>query len=163
MRNSMIALTMTAVLAAGAAGAQSITAGTAQLTAQIGVDASQYSSGEIAAMWANARDNNFAGNKVMSEPKELGYVNAGTAQLAAQAGVAPGTLSAGELEAVIEQGRKYGPRAEAKLIAAKTTPSERPEISAGQAQLAAQLGVNPADYTVAELTALRAQVFDGDK
>lgn len=110
MRKSALILGLAAALSAGAASAQGVSPGIAQLAAQAGVDAAHYSADEVIALWNAKRDNDAA------------------APYAAPAhGVASNvTLSSGGAA-----------------------------ISAGHAQLAAQLGVDPAEYSIAQIIALK--------
>ena len=140
-----------------------------QLARSLGVEPGVLTTAQLAQVKAsidNADDNRTA--KALIERFASGDVStmstgvsAGHAQLAAQFGVDPAQFSVAELaslpalvdndsdnravEARIEQIRNGG------IVSTMSTG-----ISAGQAQLAANLGVDAADYSLAELVNLKA-------
>ena len=116
MRNSALIAGLVAVLSAGAVAAQPVPAGIAQLAAQAGVNAADYSTSEIVGLWSAVRDNDAAA----PYSADLAAVNADVSRGSASLSV----------------GTEAG-------------------VSAGKAQLAAQLGVNPADYSFAQLISLK--------
>ena len=113
MRKSVLALSLVSIVAAGAAFAAPVSSGAAQLAAQVGVNAEDYTAGQLAALWSAKHDADAA---------------------------AP-------FEAV-----------KAATNAVSVSSQGAASISPARAQLAAQLGVNPADYSTAELVALVAQL-----
>lgn len=91
-------------------------------------------------------------------------VSAGHAQFAALLGVDPQAYSLAELTE-LEVALSDNDTARAAYILSHENREQRGgagNVSAGKAQLAAGLGVNPADYSLAELSALAA-AREGDK
>lgn len=166
MRKSALVLGLVASLSAGAALAGSINPGVAQLAAQAGVNAANLSAADAASAWSFKHDNdaaapynaNFVSGSLSSS--NYGSVNAGVAQMAAQAGVNPANLSAVDVAA--DWAAKHDNDAAAPYNAAyasgSLSTSSTQTISAGRAQLAAQLRVDPAAYTSAELYNMKADL-----
>jgi hypothetical protein len=165
MRN--ILLTSTLVLAAltGAASAASLqpryTAGDAQLAMSAGVAPGEYSRVEILNILDARRENDadrlayyLSGANRSSNPSDP----AALAQLAAAAGVSGGDYSASELLRLIDA-RSEGEAATVDFILNRSAKAANPAetVTPGEAQLAAAIGVDPADYTLAELIALQPQ------
>lgn len=161
MRTTALVLGLAAALTAGAASAQSYSAGHAQLAAQLGVDASAYTTGQLAALLANAREGDDAAAVGLGLGNTGVGVSRGLSQIAAQIGVEPGAFTPADLSVLKDVQQREGVTTDLDIAAAQLARAdETPEVSAGQAQLAARLGLDPNDYTVAELTALYVQRFN---
>ena len=83
-------------------------------------------------------------------------------QLAAQLGVAPGTYSAGELIQLSRAVEENDHQRIRQITVGTVNSTQSVGISAGHAQLAAQLGVDPTSYSVNELIVLRRALEDND-
>jgi len=82
-------------------------------------------------------------------------VSAGEAQLALAAGVQPGSLSKADILALIEAKRDNDAAAVNFYLSGANQSSSVANDNAGAAQLALALGVQPGEYTTAELLALQ--------
>ncbi|MEZ5686940.1 MAG: hypothetical protein R3D78_14145 [Paracoccaceae bacterium] len=109
MRKSVFALSLVSIFAAGAALASPVSQGAAQLAAQAGVSAQDYTAGQLAGLWAGLRDNDSAAApytapaaSVMSS-KNGAAIPAGRAQLAAQLGVDAGAYTSAQLYGMVAQ------------------------------------------------------------
>ena len=132
----------------------------AQLASSAGVAAGQYSASEL---------QNIIEARKANDQETLNYFLSGAnradrgagdsaGQLANLAGVQPGTYSASELALIIEA-RKENDRDRVGYIlsgANRTAPAAAEVVTPGETQLAAALGVDAADYTLAQLIALTA-------
>lgn len=157
-------LTASALILAALTGAASaaspqpgLNAGDVQLALSAGVEPGKYSRAELINIIA-ARENgettrlNFflsGANRTTEVP--------GNAQLAAAAGVTDGNYSANELQRLIIA-QEEGDTTEVRFILSgdnrrEGNPAE--VVTPGEAQLAAAIGVDPAQYTLAELIALQ--------
>ncbi|MFQ6548007.1 hypothetical protein AADZ90_008605 [Aestuariibius sp. 2305UL40-4] len=83
-------------------------------------------------------------------------------QLAAQLGVAPGTYSTSELIQLSRAVQDNDHQRIRQITGGAVPSTQSVGISAGHAQLAAQLGVDPASYSVNELIVLRRALEDND-
>lgn len=166
MRNSALVLGLVASLSAGAAMAGTVNSGVAQMAAQAGVNAATISASDVASAWSAKHDNDAAAPydavyvSGSLSSSNVGGVNQGIAQMAAQAGVNPATLSAADVAS--DWAAKRDNHAAAAYSASYSTgvisSSSSNHISAGRAQLAAQLHVDPALYTSAELANMKADL-----
>ncbi|MDO9639613.1 MAG: hypothetical protein Q7J44_13825 [Pseudotabrizicola sp.] len=167
MRTLMIsaaALALTAGIAAANPGLD-------QLAAQAGVSANDYTQGQLIQLLDAQRDNdveriNFiksqAGNGAAIR-SDMGAGSASTdAQLAAAAGVEPGRFTINELQLLIEAKRDNDTQMTNFILSGQNRANGKPAnvVTPGQAQLAALLGVDASQYTLAELTALYADQID---
>lgn len=157
---ALIALTLAGSGAAFAAQPTS----DAQLAASAGVAAGQYTAAELQAIIDARRDNDTSAlNYYLSGANRSGAAQSdASGQLANLAGVAPGTYSASELALIIEA-RKDNDAARAAYILSNTnrsTAAEAAAVTPGEAQIAAALGLDPAQYTLSELTRLWAAAND---
>jgi hypothetical protein len=157
---ALIALTLAG---AGAAYAASPSAD-AQLAASAGVAAGQYTAAELQAIIVARRDNDTSAlNFYLSGANRTAAAQSDAAgQLANLAGVAPGTYSASELALIIEARRDNDAGRAAFILSGKnrTVSAEAAAVTPGEAQIAASLGLDPAQYTLAELTRLSAAAND---
>jgi hypothetical protein len=152
---ALIALTL-----AGAANAASPSSD-AQLAAAAGVEAGAYTAAELVAIIEARKENdvtklNFYLSGANRAAAEVKGDSAG--QLAKLAGVQPGAYSASELEMIVAA-RKENDRDRVAYVLSGTNriaPAAAEVVTPGEAQLAASLGVDPAQYTLAELTKLAA-------
>lgn len=86
-------------------------------------------------------------------------VNAGDAQLALTAGVEPGRYTRGELIAIIDAKRENETATAQYFLSGANRVSAASNDSAGAVQLALTAGVEPGQYTVAELV----QIIDAKR
>lgn len=131
-----------------------------QLAAKLRLNADAYSMTELSIIDQALTDGNVdkAAFYIKGENRVAlpAAVTPGRAQIAAQLGLDPANYSLAELS-VIDSARKAG---NAELAAFYTSGRNRDvaggvgEVSPGKAQLAASLGVNPADYSLTQLTAM---------
>jgi hypothetical protein len=159
-----------AVLAAIAAPAmaQSVTPGHALLAAAAGVDAADYSLGQIVRLNQAVREGDATTvNFILSNPQSdvvaaarnnPNFVTDGELQLAAKSGVEATGYTLGELVRLNEAVRDgdaltFG---YVRSGANRATPADAATVTPAEAQLAASLGVDPAEYTLSELGDLRA-------
>lgn len=159
-------LASAAVLAAlsGAALASSpvpgVTAGDAQLALTAGVEPGRYSRAELIRIIEAKRDNDNTAVQYYLSGANRGSApandSAGAVQLALTAGVEPGVYSVAELIQIIEAKRENDTELLNFILSGENRQGERAGISPGKAQLAATLGVNAADYTLAELVSMTA-------
>ncbi|MDD8022506.1 MAG: hypothetical protein PHX82_05310 [Paracoccaceae bacterium] len=159
MRTSTITLSLIALLAAGAASAQAISPAQLQLAARLGVDASQYSMSQLVALNIAKSDDNRAAPFSLTPVGEASGTTAGDRQLAAQAGVNAANYTTAELVA-LNDALRAGKFDAAEAIISHGGKDRTDTITAGRAQLAAQAGVNAADYTVAQLVAMSPRTSD---
>lgn len=161
MRTLMIsaaALALTAGLAAA-------NPGTDQLAAQAGVSANDYTQTQLIQLLDAQRNNDDErANFILSQAGQNTTAEglSTDAQLAAAAGVEPGRFTINELQLLIEAKRDNDTRMTNFILSGQNradgnVPSV---VTPGQAQLAALLGVNASDYSLAELTKLYADRID---
>ena len=168
---TMTALTMS--LAFGAAGASFAqeNPGVAQLEAEAGVPAGVMSTSDLYRLIRAQRENDqttvsFLLNRAGLLPADQAGVEVyvmpedGNAQLAAQVGVEPGVYTTNELTRLLKAQQDNDLAAIDFIMAGgdRDMMEARSEVTAGEEQLAAELGVNPAYYTLAELTEMKARV-----
>lgn len=167
MRNIILASTLAIAALSGAANASSTVVaagpGDVQLALSAGVQPGQYSRAELITILQAKSDGDT--NKLNFY---LSGTNRGTgqsdpasiAQLAGAAGVS-GDYSATEL-ARISQARTLEDDATVSFIVnrAGKAPAAAEVVTPGEAMLAAVVGVDPAEYTLAELIALQPEQND---
>lgn len=164
IRNFATSAVILAALA-GAASASSVqpglNAGDVQLALSAGVEPGRYSRAELINIIEARQDNETArldyflsgANRATGED----LTNPGLLQLSAQAGVEPGKFTSAELQRLIEA-RAEGDTTVADFILSGTNrkaPNPAEVVTPGEAALAAAIGVDPAQYTLAELVALQ--------
>lgn len=147
-------------LAAPAAFAGNVSAGEAQLAKLLNVEPGQYTLAELIRLDDAVRANDLVEVQVIldraTENNGLSTRNApsaGVAQLAAIEGVNASDYSVSQLIRLSDAQRANDLVLVAQ-IKAENNDSPYAGVSAGRAQIAANLGVNPADYTLAELVAM---------
>ena len=89
-------------------------------------------------------------------------VSAGEAQLALSAGVQPGSLSKADILALIEAKRDNDAAAVNFYLSGANQSSAVANDNAGSAQFALALGVQPGEYSTAELLALQEAKREND-
>lgn len=159
MFKSIITPALIALSLAGAASAGQVS-NDAQLAGAAGVAAGQYTAAELQLIINARRDNdNTALNYYLSGTNRAETTGDSSGQLAKLAGVAPGTYSASELQLIINANRENEPDQAAFIISGTNRKAVDAvgTVTAGKAQFAAELGVNAADYTLAQLVALNAE------
>ena len=170
-------LTATAAVAlsvfAGAAAAQSVNPGKAQLAALLGVDANAYTSAQLIQLDGAMRENNDEKVRfIMSQAGDVagradfanGSVSQGDAQLARIVGVEPGAYTTEELIRLKAAQDANDDEAIDFILSgeARDTGSSTGVVTPGKAQLAANIGVNPANYPLAELVAAQPIKSDSE-
>lgn len=171
MRNFTItALTLAAALSGTAVLAQSVNPGVAQLAALAGVSPDGFSQAQLIRLIDAQRDNDkeeiafiLSQRASTVSRSDMGGVSVGAAQFAAIEGVAPGALSVNELQ-LLEQAKRENNRERIDFILSGGVNTETgvAATNPGAIQLAASLGVNAADYTLAELTKMYADKVSND-
>lgn len=159
VKTTLTALTI--ALAAPAAIAGSFTPGEAQLANSVGVEPGQYAVAELIQLDAAARENDFEYTQFLLRKTTLNgdistrsALSEGVSQLAAIEGVSADVYSVGQIIR-LSDARFEGDEVLEALIKAEVNGRKvSTGISAGRVQLAALLGVNAADYTLAELAQL---------
>ncbi|WP_376874892.1 hypothetical protein [Albirhodobacter sp. R86504] len=152
-------LTLAAILLAGAANAASVNAGQAQLAAQLGVSPTEYTLSELTKLKTDREEDGYALNRNapgLVDTSVSGGYNAGKEQLAAQLGVNSADYTLAQLTQIKSERQEDGFGLIDQNYKADFGSSDTGSNNAGKAQLAAQLRVNPNDYTLTELTAIAA-------
>lgn len=155
----VLALGSSAAFAAGAV------SNDAQLAARAGVAVGAYSVSELNALIQARKDGDANAETFILNRGLRAEVKTGTAanaQLEAELNVEPGRYTYPQLRAIAEA-RNTGHEAGAALAIAalnREASGDAAVVTPAEAQLAAQLGVDPAAYTLAELTALNAAAHD---
>lgn len=159
MLKSILTPALVALSLAGVANAAE-PASNSQLAAYAGVADGQYSAAELQSIiTAKADGNTSALNYYLSGANRSSEnVNDASGQLAAQAGVESGKYTAAELSLILNSSKEYDRDRVAFIVSgdSRATSAAAENVSAGEAQLASALGVNPADYTLAQLIAMTA-------
>lgn len=138
----------------------------AQLAASAGVQPGVYTAAELQAIIDAKRDNDSrkAAFYVSGANRAAPAANtegAGLDQLAQAAGVQPGQYTQAELVGIIEA-RKENDAVQLNFWlthANRATPDANPS-NPGKVQLAKTLGVNPDDYTMADLVLMQSSISD---
>ena len=157
-------------LTAGVVSAQTVNPGVAQLAASVGVSATSFTPAQLIRLEQAQRENDqhaidfilSQANGSVSRSDKGASLSAGDVQLSRIAGVEPGLYSTSELVRLIDAQRDN----DSELVRFITSGADRQSadeslvVSPGKAQLAALLGVNPAEYTLAELVQLSSDATD---
>lgn len=169
---TLSALALSTALSAGVASANS---GVDQLAAIAGVQASDFTATQLVQLTDAQRDNDQqridfilsqARTNAMTRSDMGGAAASQDAQLAADAGVAPGLYTNAELQMLIDAKRNNNSNRVQYILSGDNRAEAAPtsSVSPGKAQLAAFLGLNPADYSLTELTRLYSeQVGSSDR
>ena len=165
MLKSILTPALIALTLAGAGTAFAATPSSdAQLAALAGVAAGQYSSAELQSIIDARRDNDTSAlNFYLSGTNRTSTATGDAAgQLANLAGVAPGTYSASELALIIEARKDNDTDTAAYILSGKNrgVAADAAAVTPGEAQIAAALGLDPAAYTLSDLTRLWAAAND---
>lgn len=165
MTRLFASVAVVASLLSGAAIAQT-NPGLDQLSLIEGVAPGTLSANQLSDLRDARRDNDHARvDFILSQASvasrgDAGFAagNAGVDQLAAIAGVEAGRFSANELNRLIDAQRANDDETVSYILSGASAEVRGGvgEVSPGKAQLAAVLGLNAADYTLAELTAISA-------
>jgi hypothetical protein len=161
---SLLISSLIASLTAGIAApafAGGISQGDAQVAAYLGVPAGQYSPAELTLLEQAKRDNDaqayafILSGGLADRVSTSNGASQGDTQLANTLGVTPGAYSLSDLIA-LQDARKDGDAEAAKAILGHdvTAADGAGTVTPGKAALAAQLGVNPADYSLSQLSAM---------
>lgn len=140
-----------------------------QLAHSVGVEPGQYTTAQLVQlMTAQTDDNTALFNHLLDEfdsnviSTQSGGISAGHRQLAASLGVDPTDFSVAEL-VQLRVAREDGDAIAERAIMANggdVISTQSGGITGGQRQLAASLGVDPADYTVNELAGMYIDAHD---
>lgn len=140
-----------------------------QLALSASVEPGQYTTSQLVQlMAAEADDNTALYNHLIEEfdtnvvSTQSGGISAGHQQLAASLGVSANDFSLSEL-VQLRSARDNDDASMERFImsvAGDVISTQSGGISGGQAQLAASLGVNPADYSLSELTRMYIDAHD---
>ena len=164
MFKSIITPAIAAILLTGTAFAGSLSSDN-QLALSAGVQPGQYTAAELVNIIEARRENdssalNFylSGENRVSETK----VVQGTGQLAEIAGVEPGKYTAAELLNIITARSDGDTGTAAYFLSGENRKAVSPAsaVTPGEAMLAASAGVDPAQYTLAELIAMQNEFND---
>lgn len=161
MFKSIITPALIALSLAGAASAGQVSTD-AQLAGAAGVAAGQFTSAELQSIIDARRDNDqTALNYYLSGANRSETKGDSSGQLAKLVGVTPGAFSASELQMILNAQRNNDPEQAAYVISGTNRKAGDTvgTVTAGKAQIAAGLGLNPADYTLAQLAALEAAQY----
>lgn len=165
-------LTISALILAGISGTAlaaspqvGVNAGDVQLALSAGVEPGRYSRTELIAILEARKENEAATVEYYVSGANRAATSgngAGWAQLASSVGVEPGQFTPAELQR-LEQAYKDNDREEVAFVLSgdsrrEANPAE--VVTPGEAQLAAIIGVDPAQYTLAELVALQPTYDD---
>jgi hypothetical protein len=164
-----IAIITAALLSAGAVSAQFVTPGHAQMAASLGLDAAQYSLAELAVITEARRANEdgtesfYLAGANRDSRGGVGEVSLGKSQMAASLGVNAADFSLAELVQLQQARSDNDPLAEAFILSGQNRESRGANgaVSRGKAQIAATLGLNPAEYSLHELVAIAADQGGG--
>lgn len=159
MLNKLFA-TATALTLVAATAASAITPGQAQLANAAGVTPGQFEQAQINQLLKAERDGDQARVQFIlsnsgTNPSSLN--SAGAAQLAASLGVEPAVYTLSELNRLAKAYRDGDTAGAAFVLSGDARPTED---LAGKQPLADYLGVNAADYTRAELVAIKADLLE---
>jgi hypothetical protein len=156
MLKSILTPALIALSLAGVANAGEVSSD-AQLAGAAGVAANQYTAAELQNIINARRDNNAdAVSFYVSHGDRAEAGGDAGNQLAKLAGVEAGKYSANDLQRIINARVNNNADEVAAIVtgATRSTTDAVGVVTPGKAQLAASLGLNPADYTLAQLTAL---------
>jgi hypothetical protein len=159
MLKSVLTPALIALSLAGAAHAGEVSTD-AQLAGAAGVAAGQYTVAELQSIYNARVDNNqTALNFYLTHGNRSTADGDAANQLAKLAGVEPGKYNANELQAIINAQRDMQPEVVKYIVSGENRVNNDAvgTVTPGKAQIAARLGLNPADYTLSQLVALDAQ------
>lgn len=131
-----------------------------QLAGSAGVAPGEYSAAELQNIIDAKRANDTAQANFFISGTNRSSANASqstaNAQLALTAGVEPGRYTQAELVQIIDAKRENDTIRLNFYLSGANRAEASSGINGGKAQLAAGLGVNPADYSLSELAAMHA-------
>ncbi|GAA0302934.1 hypothetical protein [Rhodovulum strictum] len=166
MKRLFITTTITAGLVLGAAQAQSVNGGAAQLALQIGVTPGEYSVAQLVRMRTALEDGNMTEFRHIRDRLRHGGFSTNTAPSVGRVALAERMeIDANEMSyadtlllGMAKSTGQTGPVAAFWKNRDPNNPSRRASyVSPGEAQIAAGLGVDPADYTLAELVQMKVE------
>lgn len=136
-----------------------------QLAASAGVDAGVYTAAELQAIIDAKRDNDTAkANYFITGANRanpaLNTEGVGLEQLARAAGVQPGQYTQAELIGIIDARKANDDRALNYWLTQANRVAPNSADNPGKIQLAKILGVNPDDYTLADLVLMQSSISD---
>jgi hypothetical protein len=164
---SLTIAVLSTALSAGLVSAQSINPGVAQLAASVGVSPTAFTQDQMIQLERAQRENdiqtvNFILSQAQDDVSRAGNsmgISAGETQLALTAGVEPGRFSTNELVRLIAAQRANNQQTIDFILSGTNRVADNPAsvVTPAEVQLAAPLGLNPAEYTLTELALLAAQ------
>ena len=135
-----------------------------QLASAAGVAAGEYTTAELQNIITARRENDATSEKFyLTHTNRNEAAGDAAGQLAKLAGVAQDKYSANELQRIITAKVNNDQQTVAFVVsgAGRNTTDTLGSVTAGKAQLAGALGLNPADYTIAQLITLDAANTSG--
>jgi hypothetical protein len=145
------------VLTAGVASAQAINPGVQQLASQLGVDGSGYTATQLIQLADAKRDNDTERFNYILSNSDVGSVS--DAQTAGTLGLSSGQFTAVELSQ-LNEARRDNDTTTINFILSGANRAAPADNLEGKQQLAALVGVNANDYTLAQLIALQPDFND---
>ncbi|RYF47422.1 MAG: hypothetical protein EOO38_12180 [Cytophagaceae bacterium] len=162
------AILATTMITAPGNASEKLSPGHSQLAAQARVDAQEYSIAEIIAI-LDARGDGDAASETFflshtnrSAPNPSAAITSGEKQIAASLGVDAADYTLAELTAMAAA-RTEGDGASEAYLASHANRAEANSaevVTAGEKQIAAKLGVDPSDYTLAELSVMLTEIYN---
>lgn len=157
---------MTAAALALTTGLASANPGVDQLAAAAGVSPNGFTQAQLIQLLDAQRDNDTQRVQFIlsqADQSSVAISNMGAAgvssdaQLAAKAGVEPGRFTVNELERLVRADRENDTQTRNFILSGQNRVEATGVVTPGKQQLAATLGVDAADYTLSELSALYAE------
>lgn len=166
----ILTLSTIALATALSAGVAAANPGIEQLAASAGVSAADFTPDQLIRLVDAQRENDrrtidfiMGQSKGTVSRSTMGEsTSVGAAQLALAAGVEPGRFTNAELIRLTRAQRDNETDEVAFILSGKNRVEASAGVSAGKAQLAASIGVNPQDYTLTELTRLTSTSSDNN-
>ncbi|TCO70282.1 hypothetical protein [Rhodovulum euryhalinum] len=165
MKRIFTATAAMVALVAGAVQAQSVTGGAYQLAKSLGVAPGDHSVAQLTQMRSALEDGDMTTFRYIRDNLRIGgfstkaQPSAGRIAFAEKIEVDPTSMSFADMYrlSLATSTAQPGPVAAFWKNRDPSNPSRRASyVSQGEAQIAAGLGVDPADYTLAELTRMKA-------
>lgn len=166
----ILTLSTIALATALSAGVAAANPGLEQLAASAGVAAADFTPDQLIRLVDAQRENDrrtidfiMGQSKGTVSRSTMGEsTSVGATQLALAVGVEPGRFTNAELIRLARAQRDNETDEVAFILSGKNRVEASAGVSAGKAQLAASIGVNPQDYTLTELTRLTSTSSDNN-
>ncbi|MFD1911374.1 hypothetical protein [Halodurantibacterium flavum] len=157
LKSITYAAALLAATTAFASDASATARSASQLEAQLGVPAGQFTTAELIQLGEARRENDAVGEQFILSGANRTQANShvvsrGKAQLSSQLGVNPAEFTTSELIQLHVARRDNDAVTVEFILSGRNRQAEDlATVNRGKAQLAAQLGVDPTQYTTAEL------------